>query len=167
MTGFFSSYIQSIAAVGICAFICEWICSSEKGGENIKKTVNLIASLCIAITVLLPFCNGMKQIFEDLQLDHIAEDKEKITANKEVFYDLTEKETEKSILEEICSEFGIKPLTVCIDLIEHEGVLTADCVCVELRRQDESHAPNIRAFLYEKGFESISVTYGDGENETY
>ncbi len=167
MTGFFSSYIQSIACVGICAFICEWICSTGRSGDNIRKTVSLVASLCIAITVLLPFCSGMNDIFEGLRLNKMTEADEKSDSTKAAFYDLTEKETENSIFEEINTEFGIKPLSVSIDLNEHEGVMEADNVTVTVCRQDEECVQKINTFLCEQGFKSISVTCEDEENETF
>ena len=122
MTALFSSYIKSIAAVGICAFVCEWICISGKGSENVKKTVSLIASLCVFITVIVPFSFGIKEMISNLDMSYTAEEPKNKNLENEFCSRIAE-ESEKMVKEKIFDKFGIIPYDVSIELCEQEKTL--------------------------------------------
>ena len=95
MNGFFASYIGSVTAVSLTALICDIICSS-KTGEKMTRALNLIISLCVFMTVIMPVVNSFR-FFTDGRSSFEVDFSGTPSQTQDTFTDLWKEETEKDI----------------------------------------------------------------------
>lgn len=155
MTGFFSSYLGSVLALGICTFVCNFACSSEK--NEIKNAVAFISGMCMLITVFLPFCHGMSELLKEYTSAKEENYAQAENAENNSLYKLTAKELENNVKSLIFSEIGINTLGLSIELSENDGTINVSKLSVTLNKENEDKQDEIIKLLKDSGFENISI----------
>lgn len=156
MTGLFSEYIVSVMSMGICVYICEWLCIGKGTSQGMKKTVSFICGMCLFITVALPFISAVKSFAHDSAVTAKTFAQPKQSGQTEDLYELTAKEMSERLSEMIFLDTGINPELVSIQLREENDMLCVGNVTVSVcDRQDEKV---ISDYLAEKGFDRNIVT---------
>ncbi len=161
MTAFFNSYITSILSVGVCAFICEWICISHSKSDSLKKALSFIASLCIFISVIFPFFSQIKNSLESFSLSSYYKTDSYDEYDKSEFYSLTAREAEKNTGIMIYHEFGINPVSISIELCESDNILSVSSITVTLKSEHHDFKQQIYQFLTENGFNNPIIKTED------
>jgi len=146
MGEFFSSYLGSVMTIGICAFICETVSSASQTSAGTKNAMRLICSLCVFITVIIPFCSGIRSFYTHIATSGITAEKNSVQYENS-FLELTEKETEKRIMQEILDKTGIIIKSADIDLCEKENMLIVLSVRVTVSNKDSGDADNVRQLI--------------------
>ena len=148
MNSFLSSYIQSIASIGICSFICQWIVQNKSQGT--KNALNFIAGLCVFISVIFPFIGGMKNFKINIeQSSHENNASQNHADGYNAFLDLTKTDLESKLKSEIFSRTGINVTDIIIDLRIKDDRIYIDKLQITLSEKDISHKEKISEIIYD------------------
>lgn len=142
---FFSSYIGLVLTIGICAFICETLCGCFANSMTVSRTVGIITSLCVFISIILPICTALNKLgFDNFS---IREDNKATATSYDSLYDLAENRLENQISQSIYEELGIMPASISIELNVDEEYLNIQNVSVVLEKGDFTDEPKISKYL--------------------
>ena len=162
MTGLFSEYIVSVMSMGICVYICEWLCIGKGTSQGMKKTVSFICGMCLFITVVLPFISAVKSFAHDSAVTAKTFAQPKQSGQTEALYELTAKEMSERLSEMIFLDTGINPELVSIQIREENGSLYVEKIAVSVCDRKDEKA--ISDYLIEKGFDKEIITVKESES---
>lgn len=162
MTGFFSEYIVSVMSMGVCVYICEWLCTGTGTSQGMKKTISFICGMCLFITVALPFISAVKSLAHDRGVTEKNFSLPKQAEQADTLYELTEKEMSERLREMIFCDTRINTKQVSIQLSEENGSLYVEKIAVSVCDRKDEKA--ISDYLAEKGFDRNIVTVKEIES---
>lgn len=162
MSAFFSEYIKNIITVGICAYICEWVCGIGSSG-GMKKVISFIAGLCIFTVAAIPFAQGLKSFSKEFSFTQKAAKEQQY--NENAFLELTQTETQKQISALLESELGIQDSDVRLSLEIVDGSIQIQALSVYIHQRYSQLQEKTSMLLNEIYKDAIIIYTGAQSNE--
>ena len=158
--GIFNEYIKSVLTVGICAFLCELICTFSRKSNTMSKAVQLTLNLCVFTITVLPFFSFMNK-FEYSKTE--IPESETIQDTDITLAKLTADEFEKLLKSQIYKNAGIeiKNIEVELDTVENDFIIKK----VSVNLADEVDTESIKNCLIEILGENITTEIKVNQNE--
>ena len=158
--GIFNEYIKSVLTVGICAFLCELICTFSRKSNTMSKAVQLTLNLCVFTITVLPFFSFMNN-FEYSKTE--IPESETIQDTDITLAKLTADEFEKLLKSQIYKNAGIeiKNIEVELDTVENDFIIKK----VSVNLADEVDTESIKNCLIEILGENITTEIKVNQNE--
>ena len=123
----------SIFTAGICAIICESVCTGFGTSENLGKALSTVTSLIMVIIIVFPIGKVIKN---KPTFSESNSNEQSVTSQSNDLISLTISQLEAEISEQISMETGIKPQSIIIDFIESDEIQTIEKITVILSQTD-------------------------------
>ena len=141
MSSFFSSYIQSVTSIGICAFICNKITTSTS--TMLNKSLSFICGLCIFISIVFPILGGLKNFTLPIPSDTLHSEENANYTGYDSLLELTKSDLSQKLKSEIIRKTGINVADICIALHMESNTIYIDKVQIFLASADIKHENTI------------------------
>lgn len=110
----FSGYLTSIFITGICAFICESLCSFFGSSKALTKALNIISSLILFTVIVFPLIDSVMKIRIDKE-EYLPQTGKTETTGYEHLTSLTAEQLGKNLTVKMFEETGIYAESISID----------------------------------------------------
>lgn len=143
------SYFQSIFLISITGTVTEAIFTASAGNsKTLHSGLKLIFSLCLLLSVFIPAAEIVST--ENFYHTSYEINSHHLNANEYNIITATKKQLQNDIAEKINSELGIKPTSVCIELVtdEKEKSINVEIksVTVNLSDHDKNHSEKANSY---------------------
>lgn len=130
----FSLYIKSIITAGICAFLCETVCTHFSKNKLSTKAIKFITNLCIFTIAVSPVFSLVAGI-NLKNLDFSQENSSEYSEN--TFINLTTNEMEKTLILQILQNTGITAQQISIDIEYENEVINVKRIQAQVNNNDD------------------------------